>query len=88
MINDDSDDTICSTTENRCKFDHSKDVAVDQACTTQDPNAKYDIQYRFNIIEEIASHGIDNSAHALKCFYLCKTDHCNSHDNFENVSIV
>jgi hypothetical protein len=88
MINDDSDDTICSPGEDRCQFYHSKDVAIGQACAAEDPTSPYDIQYRFNIIEDIASHGTDNSAESLKCSYLCKTDHCNSVDNFEHVSLV
>ncbi len=85
-MDDNNADVQCSDDDNRCRFEHSKDLSIEKGCTTEDSSGDYDLEYRFNVIQEILDSGIDNSAKALKCFYLCNTDHCNSEENFLKVS--
>jgi hypothetical protein len=86
-IDDNNGEIQCAEDETRCKFDHSKS-GLTQSCTIEDSDIEYDLEYRFNVIEEMKESGTDNSAEALKCFYLCKTDVCNSNENFKKVSLI
>jgi len=86
-MDDSNEDIECQDDENRCKFDRSKN-GLTRGCTSEDSTLSYDLEYRFNIIEEISDHGIDNTAPALKCFYLCNTHSCNSDDNFVKVGLI
>jgi hypothetical protein len=85
MDNDD-DQVDCQDDQNRCKFDLKK-TGMEKSCTTADSDGEFDLEYRFNLIQEISDIGIDNSAKSFKCTYLCKTDLCNSEDNFMKVSL-
>ncbi len=79
-------DVECTSSENRCEFRRSKDVLLTQRCVEADPDAEYDLEYRFNMIQEMGDLGIDNSAKALKIFYLCQIDLCNNDETAEKVS--
>jgi hypothetical protein len=85
-LNNDDAEVVCQDDENRCKFDLKKGD-VEKGCAIDDPDEEFDLEYRFNLIQEIADSGTDNSAKSLKCIYLCKTDLCNSEDNFVQVSL-
>jgi len=87
-MNDDNSDVKCEEGDNRCKFDHPKKSPIKKGCASKDSNGDYDLEYRFNVIEEIEDSGIDNSASALKYFYLCNTDNCNSDDHVVKVSLI
>ncbi len=86
-VDDNNDDIQCEDDEKQCKFDRSKNGLI-KSCTSEGSTSWYDLEYRFNIIEQISDSGIDNSAPALKCFYLCNTDTCNSDDNFGKVGLI
>jgi hypothetical protein len=85
---DGEDDVECQNGEDRCKFDHAKDAPISKGCTTEDPTAPYDLEYRFNVIENMTNFGTDNSAKAFKSSYVCKTDYCNSDNQFQKVSFI
>ena len=76
----------CTGGEDRCKFARSKDLMIKE-CAFDDPNEN-DIEYRFNVIEEISNQGTDNSAESFKLFYLCKTNFCNSDEHVQQVRFI
>jgi hypothetical protein len=59
-----------------------------QGCVVDDPSEDYDIEYRFNVIEEISDQGTDNSAKSFKLKYLCKINFCNSDNNVRQVRFI
>lgn len=86
-MSDDADANVdCSNlAADRCKFEHSKDVTYDQECVSYDSSLMYDIEHRYNVIEELANGGEDNSGRAFKLKYQCKKDLCNDEDHYEKV---
>lgn len=56
-------------------------------CRSYDPSAEYDLEYRFNVIEEKEPDGFDNTNSAFKFNYLCNIDLCNSNAIATKVSV-
>ncbi|CAF2163921.1 unnamed protein product [Rotaria magnacalcarata] len=81
----DGEDMECSNGEDRCIFDLSKGSLIRNGCFDGDSNEIYDLEYRFNMIEEIASDGFYSVHDAFKIYYLCNTDLCNNDDIVEKV---
>ncbi|CAF4361158.1 unnamed protein product [Rotaria sp. Silwood2] len=71
-------DVQCENNEHHCIFSFSKGHSLRKDCAMNYSHVQYDIEYRFNIIEEISNYGIDNSHNAFKFFYLCNSDFCNN----------
>jgi hypothetical protein len=86
-VTDDSDEAEeCSTlTTARCKFETSNNNWLDHDCVVHDPFIKNDIEHRYNVIEELASGGKDNSDKAFKLIYQCKKNLCNNAEHAEKV---
>ncbi|CAF1200572.1 unnamed protein product [Rotaria sordida] len=83
-IKDDTD-IQCENNEHQCIFSFSKGHSLQKSCAMNYSDIQYDIEYRFNIIEEIANDGFDNSHSAFKFFYLCNSDFCNNDGNIVKV---
>ncbi|CAF3014751.1 unnamed protein product [Rotaria sp. Silwood2] len=78
----------CSNDEQRCAFFSSKDHSSQKGCLNNVFETLYDIRYRFNVIEEIASNEIHNFRDPFKFFYLCNTNFCNNNTIAAKVSFV
>ncbi|CAF3904546.1 unnamed protein product [Rotaria sp. Silwood1] len=79
-IKDDTD-IRCANNEHQCIFSFSKGHSIQKDCAMNYSHIQYDIEYRFNIIEDISNYGIDNTHEAFKFFYLCNSDFCNNDGN-------
>ena len=84
--NKDDEEESCTDDQNQCQYDFSK-AGVTKGCVNENSKPKYDLEYRFNVIDEMENSKIDISAKALKCYYVCKKNLCNSDANFVRVSI-
>ncbi|UJR14251.1 hypothetical protein I4U23_001242 [Adineta vaga] len=76
---------MCTDDQDRCVYRRNKKGAVDQQCTGKNP-FEYEIEYRFNVIEEIDASKYDNSAQTLKGSFVCRETDCNNEGNFQSVT--
>ena len=78
-------DEQCSAGQDRCQFELlERDQTMN--CITADPIEPFDIKYRMNVVEKMSStDAVENQQEAFKCSYICRTDLCNSLDNFAKV---
>ncbi|CAF5155246.1 unnamed protein product, partial [Rotaria sp. Silwood1] len=83
-IKDDTD-IRCANNEHQCIFSFSKGHSIQKDCAMNYSYVQHDIEYRFNIIEDISNYGIDNTHEAFKFFYLCNSDFCNNDGNIIKV---
>jgi hypothetical protein len=88
MNNDNAEATNCSHEEDSCKFEHSKNVESERGCFTHSTGGDYDIEFRFNEIEDMESAGSDTAEKAWKLYYLCRRNSCNSSHFIDQVSSI
>ena len=73
-------DGPCDNKQQFCRYEKSK-LWDQSGCTERNPNNAFDLKYRFNVIEQMKDDSTVDPERGLKCFYLCKTDLCNSEEN-------
>ena len=81
LTSDPDNDEICAANVKSCQYRHDKNGASAVGCHDPTLPSKYDVEYRFNSVEEIEAGGDDTSSRAMKIFYLCSTSHCNTDGN-------
>lgn len=52
------------------------------------PSKAYNLEYRFNQVDETEDGADDESEVALKCIYSCNRDKCNSDKVYSEVSLL
>lgn len=87
-FDDDNSDIECLNSDNRCRFSLSKYEDIIKGCDSAASYPQVDVEYRFNVIEEMSSYSTDDLQTAFKMFYLCNKDLCNSDDNAEKVNQI